>query len=189
ILSIPISDLSSCAIDPGQLATPCRLRLLDVSAFLDSHDLRIMEHTPSGSQHSEGDLSATFIPPYAATSYPWRDLQLPEGQSTSCFSVEGALHADPISVNVVRTACVAARAYGCDMLWLDRLSIVQGCRKDKTWQIQHMFQIYKNCTVCLVFPGGLVRLARLDDSTTWIDRAWTLQEAAAPGAEKVKIVF
>lgn len=188
ILSVPISDLPNEPIDPGQVATLCRLRFLNVTAFLDSHQLRIMEH-PSGPPHSEEDLFSTLPAPYAAISYPWRDLQLLEGQSCPSFAVKGALHADRISINVIRTACVAARAYGCDMLWLDRLSILQDCNQDKIWQIHHMFQVYKNCSVCLVFPGGLVRLARLDDSTTWIDRAWTLQEAAAPGAEKVKIVF
>ena len=188
ILSVPISDLPKQPIDPGQLATLCRLRFLDVTAFLDSHELRIMEHPP-GPQHSEKDLFSTLLPPYAAISYPWRDLQLPEGQSCPSFAVKGALHADRISIDVIRTACVAARAYGYDMLWLDRLSILQDSKQDKIWQIHHMFRVYKNCSVCLVFPGGLVRLARLDDSTTWIDRAWTLQEAAAPGAEKVKVVF
>ncbi|KAJ7310136.1 hypothetical protein DFH08DRAFT_666925, partial [Mycena albidolilacea] len=70
--------------------------------------------------------------------------------------------------------------HGCTHLWLDRLCVMQAHKRDKTWQIQRMYQIYKRCGVCLVLPGGLVRLARLDDSTSWIDRAWTLQEALTP---------
>lgn len=131
----------------------------------------------------------TLIPSYVAISYPWRDLQLPVGTYAPSFSVEGASSADPISIDVVRTACLACRAYGSEFLWLDRLCILQASKEDKSWQIQHMFQIYKHCNVCLVFPGGLVRLASFDDSTTWIDRAWTLQEAAAPGNNKVKLVI
>ncbi|KAF8173729.1 hypothetical protein K438DRAFT_128032 [Mycena galopus ATCC 62051] len=75
------------------------------------------------------------------------------------------------------------------MLWLDRLCILEDSKPDKIWQIHRMFRIYQYCEVCLVFPGGLVRLAGLDDSTTWIDRAWTLQEAVVPGPDKVKVVF
>ncbi|EKM48736.1 uncharacterized protein PHACADRAFT_56567, partial [Phanerochaete carnosa HHB-10118-sp] len=179
ILSTPLSEIGDSVIYPDRLATSCRFRFLDVAAFLDSHVLRIMEYL-SSSQDPKQDLSQISVPPYAAISYPWRDLQLLEGQSTPSFSVSGALHADPISVNVLRTACVAARAYGCEMLWLDRLCILQNHKADKNWQIRRMFQIYKSCTVCLAFPGGLVRLARLDDSTTWLDRVWTLQEAVAP---------
>lgn len=131
------------------------------------------------------------IPPFAAISYPWRDLQLPEGANSGAFSVAGALHADPISISVLRTACIAARAYGCRYLWLDRLCILQNQKLDKNWQIQRMFEVYRRCEVCLVFPGGLVRLARLDDATSWIDRAWTLQEAIAPkqNNKTLKVVF
>lgn len=189
ILSIPVSNISDDVVDPGCHATPCRLRFLDVNAFLDTHDLRILEYPAPEAEHSVDGLSSIHIPPYAAISYPWRDLQLPEGQSTTSISIAGALHSDPISVSIIHTACIAARAYDCHLLWLDRLCIVQSCKKDKIWQIQRMFQIYKNCATCIVFPGGLVRLAKLDDTTLWTDRAWTLQEAAAPGAKKVKIVF
>ncbi|KAJ7249501.1 hypothetical protein B0H12DRAFT_1324437 [Mycena haematopus] len=176
-------------VQPHALATPCRFRLIDVAAFLDEQVLRVVEYPPPRSEDSIIDLSQTHIPPYAALSYPWRDLQLPEGVSTPSISVTGALHADPISIDVIQTACVAARKYDSELFWLDRLCILQDSKQDKIWQIHRMFRVYQSCAVCLVFPGGLVRLARLDDSTTWIDRAWTLQEAMVPGREKVKIVF
>ncbi|THU96012.1 hypothetical protein K435DRAFT_966172 [Dendrothele bispora CBS 962.96] len=110
----------------------------------NSDVFNIVEYPPpsSASQDKHIDLSKLSIPRFAAVSYPWRDLQLPKGQTVPSFHVAGALHADPISIDVLRTAC------------------------------------------------GLVRLARLDDNTTWIDRAWTLQEAVAPKDEtKIKIVF
>lgn len=141
------------------------------------------------SQDQKTDLSAIPLPLFAAISYPWRDLQLPAGSSTPSFSVAGALHADPISMSVIRTACFAARVYNCSYLWLDRLCILQESKEDKDWQIQRMFHVYRRCATCLVFPGGLVRLARLDDATSWIDRAWTLQEAVAPQDGTVKVVF
>jgi hypothetical protein len=101
----------------------------------------------------------------------------------------GAEHADSISIDIIRTACVATRAYGYETLWLDRLCMLQDNKQDKTWQIRRMFKIYTCSSLCLIFPGGLVRLARLDDSTSWIYRAWTLQEAVAPGMKKLRLVF
>ncbi len=56
--------------------------------------------------------------------------------TASWFSVSGALHA-PISIFVLLTAqCIAARAYGCALLWLDRLCIMQSSKADKNSQIQ-----------------------------------------------------
>ncbi|KAI0765278.1 hypothetical protein C8Q74DRAFT_1371105 [Fomes fomentarius] len=170
--------------------SPCPAFLVDVNAFLDSELLRVVEYPPVlGSQDEMVDLSSHPLPPFAAISYPWRDLQLPKGRLAPSFSVSGALHADPISISVLRTACIGARAYGCALLWLDRLCIMQSSKVDKIWQIQRMFYLYRCCTICLVFPGGLVRLARLDDTTSWIDRAWTLQEAVVPGEKKTKFVY
>lgn len=127
---------------------------------------------------------------YAAISYPWRDLQLlppnsnpPEGS----FTVKGAEHADQISIDVLRTACLAAIRLGSTALWLDRLCILQSRKDDKNWQIQRMFRIYARCDPCLILPGGLVRLAGLSEPTSWADRAWTLQEACAP--KRLRCVF
>ncbi|KAK0615564.1 hypothetical protein B0T17DRAFT_619203 [Bombardia bombarda] len=38
---------------------------------------------------------------------------------------------------------------------------------------------YQHCTQNLVLPGGLQRLVRLDETTAWVQRAWTLQDALA----------
>ncbi|KAF7333543.1 hypothetical protein MSAN_00132700 [Mycena sanguinolenta] len=187
------SEAINSPLDLELRATSCRFRLADVTAFLESNSLRIFEYAPPSAGHDQlEDLCDHHyaLPPYAAVSYPWRDLQLPAGHACPSLSVSGALHADPISLDVLRTACVAAKTYGCTHLWLDRLSILQANKRDKTWQIQRMYQIYKRCGVCLVLPGGLVRLARLDDSTSWIDRAWTLQEALAPpDIKSVKVLI
>jgi hypothetical protein len=67
-------------------------------------------------------------------------------------------------------------------LWLDRLCIMQTSKQDKRWQIMHMFNLYRHCTQCLVLPGGIQRLMPLDEETSWVHRAWTLQEALAPVA-------
>lgn len=171
LLNISLSKLPGTTVSLDDRATPCRFRLLNCNAFLDQSNLRIMEYaTFPLTEHL-----------YAAVSYPWRDLQPPENSMPpeGSFSVRGAEHADQISIDVLRTACLAARRHGMPLLWLDRLCLLQTSKQDKNWQIQRMFQIYKRCNICLIFPGGFVRLADLSEPTSWIDRAWTLQEAAA----------
>lgn len=59
------------------------------------------------------------------------------------------------------------------------MSILQGDEEDKAWQISHMFEIYRRSTA-IILPGGVQRLVAIDEATSWMDRAWTLQEAIAP---------
>ncbi|KAK0490338.1 hypothetical protein IW261DRAFT_1555480 [Armillaria novae-zelandiae] len=188
ILSVPLADLAETTINLDSVATSCHFRLVDCAAFIDSNELKIIE-----CPNISFDISTaihTSPPSFAAISYPWRDLQLPPGTRTPSFSVNGATHADPISIDVLRTTCIAARKLSsCTYLWLDRLCILQTSKRDKNWQIQRMYRIYSACDICLVLPGGLVRLARLAEPTSWADRAWTLQEAVAPGKGKVKCLF
>ena len=69
-------------------------------------------------------------------------------------------------------------------LWLDRGCIIQSSKEDRSWQMQHMGRIYKNCSTYLVLPGGLGRLVGLAEETAWIHRSWTLQEALSPRTTK-----
>ena len=182
VLEVPLASIDGSIIKLGERALPGHFRLIDCNAFLDFHLLRVFQY-------------AEFLPKelsYAAISYPWRDLQLSEGTRPplGCFGVHGAEDADPITVGVLRTACVAARKFGASLLWLDRLCMIQSNKSDKIWQITHMFTMYAHANPCLVLPGGLVRLAHLNEPTRWIDRAWTLQEAAAnPNREAIKCVY
>ncbi|KAK7032474.1 hypothetical protein VNI00_013034 [Paramarasmius palmivorus] len=43
--------------------------------------------------------------------------------------------------------------------------------------------------VCVVLPGGIGRLVRLDEKTDWIHRGWTLQEALVPDKAIVLFLF
>ena len=182
VLEVPLASLDGSIIKLGERAIPGHFRLIDCNAFLDFHLLRVFQY-------------AEFLPKelsYAAISYPWRDLQLSEGTQSSlgCFGVHGAEDADPITVGVLRTVCIAACKFGVSLLWLDRLCMIQSSKLDKSWQITRMFKVYVHANLCLILPGGLVRLAHLNEPTTWIDRAWTLQEAAAnPISEAVKCVY
>ncbi|PBK65620.1 hypothetical protein ARMSODRAFT_1006487 [Armillaria solidipes] len=188
ILSVPVADVAETTINLDSLATPCHFRLVDCAAFIDLNELKIIEYPDISFDIPTAIHSSP--PSFAAISYPWRDLQLPPGTSNPSFSINGATHADPISIDVLRTACIAARKLSsCAYLWLDRLCILQTSKRDKNWQIQRMYRIYSACDICLVLPGGLVRLAGLAEPTSWADRAWTLQEAVAPGKGKVKCLF
>lgn len=123
--------------------------------------------------------------PYAAASHVWKDLESVSKEEPS-FSVYGIESEPQIAISPLRTICKAATHFNCNLLWLDKLCVRQDSRKpgdgkiDNAWQVQHMHEIYANCSVCLVMPGGFRRLARLDEKTKWIERAWTLQEALAP---------
>ncbi|KAI0698208.1 hypothetical protein C8T65DRAFT_710235 [Cerioporus squamosus] len=118
--------------------------------------------------------------PYSAISYPWRGVPGDPVSVAPGFSVEGAEDADPVGVDVLRHACIASLIRGCPYLWLDRLCVMQTNRADRNWQIRHMYRVYKSCALCIVVPGGIQRLVRLDEETSWIHRSWTLQEALAP---------
>ncbi|KAH7383885.1 hypothetical protein BKA66DRAFT_462978 [Pyrenochaeta sp. MPI-SDFR-AT-0127] len=103
------------------------------------------------------------------------------------MTIEGAVGADPISIDVLITICACLAKLECDLLWLDGVCIIQNDDEDKGWQIQNMFNIYKHCKQCLVLPGGLSRLVQITEPTSWIHRAWTLQEAVVP--ESAKCLF
>ncbi|KAK0511062.1 hypothetical protein JMJ35_006614 [Cladonia borealis] len=188
---IPLSSISaSVPLDISPAASPGHFRFLDCRALVDDSVLRVVTLLTT-------DISTIS---YSAISYPWRGNPADDILASS-FSVKGAESGDPISLAVLRSACIASLSNDgapdevgarpnpklcvAPYLWLDRLCILQSSKQDKTWQIKHMFSLYKNCTQCLVLPGGLRRLVGLDETTAWVQRAWTLQEALAPRASFV----
>ncbi|KAL7958582.1 hypothetical protein V8C34DRAFT_282683 [Trichoderma compactum] len=155
-------------IDITSQATPRRLRFIDCEALIKDSMLHIYEYTQLPNDQ------------YSAISYVWKGLQTLDGSTTKIFNVAGAEDADPISIDVLRTACLASLVFQSHLLWLDRLCILQTDKGDKSWQIRQMVSIYQNAHPCLILPGGLSRLATLFDQTTWIHRSWTLQESVVP---------
>ncbi len=172
ICNIPVStvDTEGHTLDISATATPCRTRLVDCKALSEQRTLRIVEFP---------EFPAVS---YAAISYPWRGVAVDEQWTAHTFSVRGAEHADPVGADALRHACATALLRGCPYLWLDRLCIIQNSKEDKHWQIRHMYRVYESCRVCIVLAGGVQRLVRLDEETSWIHRSWTLQEVLAPPA-------
>ncbi|KAK3370637.1 hypothetical protein B0H63DRAFT_487344 [Podospora didyma] len=168
VVEVPFEQISEEPVSLDAI-TPCRYRFLDCRSFADRTSLRVLE------------LDDLPHRRYVAISYVWRGLPHPAGTNPGpIMSIEGASNADPISIEVLRLACVASLKLGCELVWLDGLCIMQGHDGDKSWQIQRMYGIYQFCKACLVLPGGLSRLVAPEDETAWIHRAWTLQEAVAP---------
>lgn len=181
VLCKRLRDIKDTVLDVGISATPRRFRLVDCRQFMQRNELSIYE------------FEEFPTVPYAAVSYVWKGNSLsPEWQDQlGTFSVNGALDGDPISMDVLKSVCEAVSLGRTFLigpfLWLDRLCILQTDKQDKAWQITHMYEIYKRCMVCVVLPGGIRRLVRLDEETGWIHRGWTLQETLAP--EKVIVIF
>jgi hypothetical protein len=82
-----------------------------------------------------------------------------------------------ISWHGLTQAACAAKWAVCDWLWLDLLCLNQANKGDKTLQVKKMFQIYFSARATLVMFGGVAAAQAIDKYSSWIDRAWTLQEA------------
>ncbi|KAK7416651.1 hypothetical protein QQZ08_011917 [Neonectria magnoliae] len=166
VLEVPFATVTSAPISIANVAK-YKFRLLDCRKFAERKSLRILEfdNLPENK--------------YGTISYVWRGLQ-PKDNDLPIITIDGTKGNGKASVDVLRIACVALLRLGCEFVWLDGLCIIQGDEDDKGWQMQHMYDIYKKCKTCLIIPGGLLRLGELTEETTWIHRAWTLQEAIAP---------
>lgn len=184
ILKIDLEALSSLEqlplIDITPVATKQRFRLIDCSQYVKQKTLSVIEFP--------------YFPvpeySYAAISYVWHGNLSQRSDTGPTFAVAGAEDGDPIGINVLRHACMAALQHGTEYIWLDRLCIIQKSdngKDDKNQQIAWMFEIYKQCTICIVLPGGVQRLVELCEHTSWINRAWTLQEVLAP--PRVEVLF
>lgn len=172
VLEIPVSTLKGSVVEFDSRAKPENYRLLDANAFVNEDNLRIFELTEFPKER------------YATISYPWRSVPISTEPPKGTFIVKGTEKGSPLGIGVLETACRAALKFECKFIWIDRLCILQTDDKDKDWQIKVMHSIYKYSDPCLIFLGGPTRLVTLGEETTWIQRAWTLQEAVAPRSAK-----
>lgn len=175
VIDIPFNLLTLEPVSLSNIA-PARFRFVDARSLAEGDRLRVIETSELPKKR------------YVAISYVWRAPPPPPGTVIGpTMSILGANNADPISVEVLRDICRAALKVGSSLIWLDGLCIKQSDEADKAWQIQRMYSIYQHCRECLILPAGLSRLGQLDEQTTWVHRAWTLQEAVAP--EKSQVLF
>lgn len=163
------------AVDITISATPERYRLADCRALVEDDVLCLQEFTDRESMK------------YSAISYVWRGLGPLPSTENRWLKIKQDERGDRINVEVLRHAAAASLHRGIPHIWMDRLCIMQTNTDDKNWQIRKMFGIYQDCSLCIVLPGGMQRLVRLDEETTWIHRGWTLQEVLAP--PEVHVLF
>ncbi|KAK7676655.1 hypothetical protein QCA50_020399 [Cerrena zonata] len=167
---ISLRNLKFTVLDTSYAARPRTFRLLDCKKYVEKEMLVIHEYRNIPSI------------PYATVSYPWVGVACRFDIDNPTFRVkqDGGRDGDPISINVLGSACLLALREGLQFLWLDRLCISQLDREDKPWQIHRMCKVFKQCCLCIILPGGLQCIARLYEETPWIKRMWTLQEAILP---------
>ncbi|KAK2462480.1 hypothetical protein APHAL10511_005450 [Amanita phalloides] len=172
-MTICYVDLELADITPIRLgnATIGRFRLIDCTEYCDG-GIRVIEFE-----------SAEVIKrlAYATISYVWKGNHRAEkSKSFNVVVSDEAKSGDRISIKVLRMACKAALHHGVRYIWLDRLCIMQDTFGDLAWQMSIMSDVYRNAAYCFVLPGGIGRLVKLEEETTWIYRSWTLMEALSP---------
>jgi Heterokaryon incompatibility protein (HET) len=124
---------------------------------------------------------AETIPKYAAISHVWKlspDVEKAANEANEPLKVDignGRIHT--LSTFGLGQAATAAKYLGCEYIWLDLLSINQQSHDDKVGQIKQMGNIYKSASAVLIMLGGVSAAQRMEMDSSWIDRAWTLQEA------------
>ncbi|ESK92624.1 hypothetical protein Moror_4337 [Moniliophthora roreri MCA 2997] len=176
---LSLSELEDATLDMLPVSTSCTFRLLDCRRFGKQCKLVIYE---------THDIPRVG---YMTVSYPWVGIVCnervpPEDRTFMVAHGASGSSGDPISTSILSRICFLATTEDMDFLWLDRLCIRQGDPIDHKWQIDRMCNIFRLCQVCVVFPGGLQRLANIYEETPWITRAWTLAEVlAAPKAQIV----
>ncbi|CAL1706430.1 unnamed protein product [Somion occarium] len=175
-------ELEGATLDILPVSTPCTFRLMDCRRFAKERTLTIYE--------------TYCIPtvPYMTISYPWvgivcNEQVLHEGKTFKVYTAETGINGDPISTSILNRICFLAMVDDINFLWIDRLCIRQGDPVDKKWQMERMCNVFRQCHVCLVIPGGLQRLANVYEETPWITRAWTLPEVLAAPTAQIMTTF
>ena len=156
--------------------TPGALRLLSIDSLLrgdNSIDIYEWRNINWGNPLHQ-------LPKYVAISHVWKQSK---EVTEICEQVNQPLHINvgdkihTISWYGLRQAATAAKFLGCRYFWLDFLCINQLSKEDKKIQIKGMGHIYENASSVLVMFGGVGAAASIDKHSSWINRAWTLQEA------------
>ena len=168
IQSITLEDLDGSFFSPGN-APAFQYRFIDCKVLLEGSRLEL---------HAFKELP---LGQYSTVSYVWDGLPALKKQYRS-FKAQGAEDIGDISLDVISSACRLSMLYETRYMWLDCLCILQAHDADRAWQITKMAAIYKNCSLGIILPGGLLRLTRLRwrEPSRWALRRWTLQEAVLP---------
>ncbi|KAK7680578.1 hypothetical protein QCA50_016360 [Cerrena zonata] len=158
---VSIDEVKDKELDISYVAKPRAYRLLDCKQYCDKKMMVVYEFNKISNLR------------YATLSYPWVGVpchHVAANGYTFWVKQDDGRQGDPISTETLRLACKLALKKGAEYLWIDRLCVVQADATDKSYQIHHMGDIYKDSSLCIVLPGGLQRLVGLHEETPWISR-------------------
>jgi len=189
LLTLSEADLAIWSYRDDGSSTDGALRLISVKKLLASTSSSTIELFEwSGLKTWPRDdptrLAGTLPrkwPRYAAISHVWEpseDAARLANEANRPLQIDvGKREPHRISWLGLVQAATAARAHRCQYLWLDLLCLNQQSHEDKKIQIKNMAKIYRNAAVVIVMPGGVVAAQNVYKPSSWINRAWTFQEA------------
>ena len=123
------------------------------------------------------------MPKYAPISHVWKpSLEVEKISKDADRPLKIQIRNDElheISWHGLVQAGHAAKHLGCNHLWLDLLCLdqVPSTDREKEMQVKNMGNIYEKAAAVIIMVGGVAAAQGIDKVTSWIDRAWTLQEA------------
>jgi hypothetical protein len=170
--------------------TPGAFRAVRVSSLQRTPGtIELYEWSELRNGNDEVDLNdVRNYPGYAAISHTW-DMSAEVQSLANAFAGDLEVLIEDgvttISWLGLRQAANAAAQLHCAYMWLDFFSLDQVPRRrasgeddgEKGLQIRNMGNIYKLAKTVIVMPGGVSAVQGVEFPTSWIDRAWTLQEA------------
>ena len=175
------------------LRTPGAFRCISVSDMLSSTSPAVCVFEWGGDIGVQPVADENFRPNYAAISHVWKASDAVKG---ICKGInrplnietekEGLIQLHEISWHGLVQAAHAAKELKCDYIWLDLFCLDQvhlRTRDEKTedeekaLQIKNMRNIYERAKAVIIMVGGIGAAQEINQTSSWIDRAWTLQEA------------
>ncbi|KAF5363040.1 hypothetical protein D9758_012636 [Tetrapyrgos nigripes] len=144
------------------------------------------------------------IPPYAILSHTWEDEEVTFQDIQNIATLADTCNVQQLTYEDIRAfllsaqlpvkkgytkvvqACVRARSYSFDWIWIDSCCINKESSAELSEAINSMYQYYEDAVVCYVYlfdvPGTLHPKNPKSDfkRSKWFTRGWTLQELLAP---------
>jgi hypothetical protein len=169
--------------------TPGAFRAISVNELLRTPPSIHLYEWKNHNQAATSTDNQNGKPKYAAISHVWRSSPAVEELCRTLnrplkIKISDGEH--EISWHGLRQAACAAQDLHCEYLWLDLLCIDQIRRpkdgesddREKSIQVKNMGRIYERADAVLVMVGGVGGVQSINQPSSWIDRAWTLQEAS-----------
>ena len=172
--------------------TPGAFRAFDVKALLGPDaKIDLYEWKDLVYPNPEAEREKHYPRPYCAITHVWQCgleaiKRAPEDRELVVTTKKRSeKNTKPQTINWLGLQQIAAAAdqLSCQYLWLDFLCIDQVDRgsdvdSEKGFQLMNMANIYKFARYVIVMIGGIAAVQSVQGSTTWMDRAWPLQESS-----------